>query len=291
MIITNKYELPEPIYKALSANTYKGGKGISVTSLLKSPRQRILEKRHADEIVVDASDMVWAVLGTAVHDLFERNSKGINGISEERLTVEVDGVKVSGQADLVEEVDGNLVLTDYKVSSVWSFILDRGVKPEWEQQLNIYRWLFKVGAGFDIPLLRICGVIRDWKQSDHSKNPTDYPPCPIVFRDVPAWSYDKTEAFVKERVRLHKEAEALEDNNLPECTPAERWERPAKYAVMQKGKVRAFKLFDDLAEADACANSIGGFVQKRPGVSGKCESYCNAAAFCSQFKATKGVIA
>ena len=287
MIYTNKYELPEPIYKALTDKTYVGGGDISATSLLKSPRQRQLEKRHDKEIVVDASDMMWSVLGTAVHNLFEKHSKAVNGLTEERLTVEVDGMKVSGQADLLEQVGDNLVLTDYKVSSVWSFILDKGVKPEWEQQLNIYRWLFNKAAGFDVKLLRICGIIRDWKVSDSKKDPS-YPTCPIVFRDVVSWPFDKIEAFIKERVALHKAAAELPDDKLPLCTAAERWERPTKYAVMQKGKVRAFKLFDDMNEANACAIDVKGFVQVRPGVAGKCESYCNAAPFCNQYKPAGG---
>ena len=70
MKFTNKFALPKPLYSALTWDSYTKGKAdISVTELLKSPRQRILAKRHDDEITVDASENLWTLAGRAVHHI------------------------------------------------------------------------------------------------------------------------------------------------------------------------------------------------------------------------------
>ena len=72
MQLTNKNKLPHPIMEALKYDTYKVGGDISVTTLIDAPQIRILKMRHKDEIVQDASDMLWALMGTAVHHILER---------------------------------------------------------------------------------------------------------------------------------------------------------------------------------------------------------------------------
>ena len=74
MIITNQHNLPEPVFKALTHSDYsRGSSNRSVTQLIDSPRVRILRKEHDDEIFEDASDMLWSVLGTSVHHMFEQH--------------------------------------------------------------------------------------------------------------------------------------------------------------------------------------------------------------------------
>ena len=71
MIITNQYNLPEPVFNALTHSDYsRGSSNRSVTQLIDSPRVRILRKEHDDQIFEDASDMLWSVLGTSVHHMF-----------------------------------------------------------------------------------------------------------------------------------------------------------------------------------------------------------------------------
>ena len=54
MKLTNKYNLPEDVVKALSHSTYKAGDGsYSATTLLKPPRIVHLERRHYEEIEQD----------------------------------------------------------------------------------------------------------------------------------------------------------------------------------------------------------------------------------------------
>ena len=67
----------------------------SVTQLIDSPRVRILRKEHDDEIFEDASDMLWSVLGTSVHHMFEQHQ--LEDIVEERLYAEVDDWVIMGR--------------------------------------------------------------------------------------------------------------------------------------------------------------------------------------------------
>jgi len=70
--LTNKLNLPEPIYDAVKADPYKGGGWISTTTLIDAPRIRVLKKIYKEELTEDASEMLWALLGSAVHGVLER---------------------------------------------------------------------------------------------------------------------------------------------------------------------------------------------------------------------------
>ena len=73
-IYTNKYNYPQDVVNACTKNTYTGSLDpnvYSVTTLLNDPKEIILLRRHYDEIVVDISKMIWALIGTAVHHVME----------------------------------------------------------------------------------------------------------------------------------------------------------------------------------------------------------------------------
>ena len=127
----NPQNLPEPFVKAVSGRDRKPKTdSISVTELIKPPQMRALEREHWDEIEVDVATEVYALLGTSVHSILEK--AGDDGaLSEERLRVTVNGdlnmdIVLGGMVDRLDE-DGTI--TDWKVTSVYSFIL--GDKQEW----------------------------------------------------------------------------------------------------------------------------------------------------------------
>ena len=159
------------------------------------------------------------------------------------------------------------------------------VKPDWAKQLNIYRWMIHKTLGYDVDRLEIGGLMRDWKRSDYEKKPDEYPPCPIILPEAEKWPLSEVEAFVKERVRIHQEAEGKTDAELEFCTADERWERGECWAVMKKGRKTAVKLFDnDMEAADFKGADKDLYVEHRPGRSMKCESYCHGQPWCSQYK-------
>ena len=286
MRFTNSHNLPQPIFEALCNDDYEHIGDISVTGLIKPPLMRQLEQRHAYEIVEDATDRIWMVLGSAVHSIIERHGQQ-NRLVEERLTAKVYGWEVSGKPDLLD-ADGTL--TDYKVTSVFSFLL--GDKPEWEAQLNCYAWLYQQ-HGFDVKRLQIVAILRDWVKRRAAVE-AGYPQCGILVAPTPLWHGTETTDFIERRVALHQSAEETETENIALCTPRERWEKPTTWAVKKRGNKRALPggVCDTLGQAEKVAASKPHpcEIEKRPGECVRCVHYCNVARFCpfgKQFVAGK----
>jgi hypothetical protein len=295
MKYTNKYKLPEFVANALMHSDYAKVGEFSATGLIKSPRQRILADRHADEIIMDVSENTYSVLGTAVHKAFEIRGSAENVIAEGRMAVHVQtkfgDVTISGQPDLVDLE--TKTLWDYKCTSVWAFML--GGKPEWEKQLNIYRWMLSVAKDIQIDTINVLAVYRDWRRSDYEaeykKNPFEcrYPECNIGVISIPVLPLEGVERNVIKLIERHKEQELKSDDMLMLCSDEERWARGACWAVKKKGGKRALSggLHDSEADAIKFANkqAFPTEIERRTGKNTKCESYCLAAPFCNQWKA------
>jgi len=196
--------------------------------------------------------------------------------TERRFNHEVDGWIVSGQPDLYN--DG--VIEDYKVTSYWVFL--NGVKPEWERQLNVYAWGTRKD-GYDVTGLKIHAILRDWQQGKIYES--GYPSIPFVTYDVPLWTFEEQEAYVRERVRIHKEPAG-------QCTSEERWARADTWAVKKLGRKSAIRVFDSQSEAMTYFNKTfrvpsemnNHYIKKRPGKNARCEGYCQVSEFCPYYK-------
>lgn len=271
--ITNNAGLPLPLVEAIKRDPYSSnGSDITVTTLLKPPRAVALEHQHREEITEDAADRLWALIGQIGHLILERSG----GLSTElRLFSTVRGWRVSGQMDLLS---GN-VLTDYKLTSVWS--CKDGLKPEWEQQMNALRWVASKNE-INIEKAQIVAIYRDWSKLE-ARRSSDYPRHQAQVFDVPLWSLEQAEKWIFNRVEAHQAARTV----LPECTSEERWEKPPKWAVMKKGRERAVKLCESQSIANDMVESLGNshYVQHRPGEQVRCQNYCAAMLFCQQAKA------
>lgn len=282
---TNKHSLPNPLVSAIKHYfaDYDQVGDISVTGLIKPPRMRILEKRHDDEITVDASEFLYALQGLSIHAILEK-ADTFNHLSEERMTMGCNGWTVSGKPDLLSP---DMVLDDYKVTSVYAFLL--GEKIEWTQQLNLYNLLYTEN-GFTPTKLRITGILRDWVKR-RAMQEKGYPKAGVVVREVGQWKLRQQQQLLLELVKDHGESENLKDEFLPSCTPEERWERPTQYAVMKKGNKRATRVFDNQESAYAfkgLTQKDSSEVVERKGESIRCKFYCRAMPFCNQAQ-TMGV--
>lgn len=69
-ILTNKYNLPDTLFQAISYDTHKLAGDISVTTLIDAPKIRLLKKKHQYE--EDVVDGLYALMGTALHHILER---------------------------------------------------------------------------------------------------------------------------------------------------------------------------------------------------------------------------
>jgi len=282
MKITNKFKVPETLMTLANRSSYSKGKAdYSVTEIISSPRIKRLQSAHWSEMEQDVSEMLWSLMGSALHVVAE-NGQTENHITEERLFVEVDGVTLSGAIDLQHIVGGQCEITDYKFTSVWSLMNE---KPEWVTQQNIYAWLVHKCKGIDVRAVRICALLRDWNRRDTVKE--GYPPAPIQVVELPLWPLEKTEAYVKERIALHQSAKFLQDmeDELPLCTDEDRWVRGDKWAVKRDGRKTAIRVFEVEEEAIELAKKENGYVEYRKGEPIRCTgNYCSVAKWCSQYQ-------
>ena len=278
-MITNKFNLPEPLVSAVINDPYvQGDNDISTTSLLSPPRLVQLRKRHkTDE---DVTDLIWALIGNNTHHILERIHTP-DCIKEQRFYADVLGWRIGGQVDLYEIK--TKTHSDYKVTSVWAVL--HGIKPEWENQLNINSYLLWYN-NYRVERHQIVALLRDW--SKYKAHEDGYPSCQVKVVPAPLWEPEETINYLECQVFLHQKAEETPDDELPPCTPSEMWEEPTKYAVMKKKRKSAVRVLG--SEAD-CYKYIeqkkldkNHYIEERKGTRKRCDNYCVCAQNCNQYK-------
>ena len=283
MKVTNVHNVPQPLVTLAEGRYYSKGKSdYSVTELMSPPRVQRLRSKMDDEIVQDVSEMLWPLLGSALHVVMERGETS-GWRSEERLFTEVDGAGISGAIDLQEETPEGVGIVDYKFTSAWAVMND---KIEWEQQLNVYKWLVERVKSKPVKSLRICALIRDFNR--HDVNREGYPKAPIHMVEIPMWDAVKAEAYVRERLEMHRHSKMAADfdEQLPECSPEERWMSETTYAVKREGRKTAIRVFKTIDEANELAAKEKGYVETRLGEPKRCTgNYCGVAQWCDQYQA------
>lgn len=275
--LTNKSNLPPALVRAIENDGYfKGHSDYSTTQLSTPSRIIALAEKHADEIEEDVADRIYSLIGQLGHAILER--AGTADIIEKRLYAPIAGKILSGQVDVV---DGN-VLEDWKFTSIWTS--NHGVKSEWIAQASVNAWLCAQN-GIEIKSSRYIAIYRDWSATKASRE-RDYPARQVESFDIPLWSLEYTEAWIKDRIRSHEDAKNV---RLPICSKEDRWARGAKVAVMKKGRKTAVKLCNSQQEAEEyiAANEVKAnelFTENRPGESIRCQFYCRVAPFCEIWK-------
>jgi len=304
MKYTNKYGLPAPFMKAaISINEeYVKHEGVfrSNTGLIKPAQCATLENRYWDKLVTDVSDLVWIVLGKATHYILE-NVPGQNLLREETLFFDmvVDKVTYTIQTtlDLYDLTTDRL--TDWKTTSVYS-VTGKRIKDDWDAQLNIQAHALRV-HGYEPKLLDIVAILRDWSKkkaivAGYSRW-NEYPDVQVKTVHGKLWIPDKVVSYIAGRIRLHQWAELLDDDDLASaipCTPEERWEKPAVYAVKKKGRKNSVRNLKSEGEAlkyirdKGWHNNPDYTVQVRPGESPRCQYYCDVQEYCHQWAKMKG---
>lgn len=284
MKLTNNFGIPQTFMNVLARPTYNKGKAhLSATQLLNSPKIVALTNKFDGELEQDASDMVWSIFGSAVHNFLE-HGKDDNHLVEERLHIEHDGWHISGAVDLQMTNSDGVDIRDYKTTSVWAVMNE---KIEWELQLNVYAWLVEKVKNVPVTSLGIVAILRDWKAREKQQK-EGYPEAPIKEVPIRLWTMAEREAYVSERISTHSscEFELETDGNLPDCTPTEMWEKPAVWAVRKTGNVRAKSLHDSEESALLALEELGkGYeIEFRAGERTRCESYCLVNTYCQQYR-------
>ncbi|UMO76031.1 CRISPR-associated exonuclease, Cas4 family [Planktothrix phage Pag-Yong1] len=300
--LTNKHALPGALVRYLERDPYSRGDGVrySVTQLIDEPRIRALRERHDAEISRDVSEMVWLILGKAVHKFLE-DAAAERGdpdhTIEERCYLPVRNVVISGQMDVQDAGDGKVEIIDWKVTSAFAVMFG---KAAWEQQLNCYAHLLRETKGKKVGKLSIVALLRDWSRRDAEKNP-DYPQQPIVTIPIPVWPPAEAQEYVEGRVKLHLDADVSSawGDDLQPCTDEGRWLREGMWIVERKAKPtkekpeeRWYTLRAVPTEAEArkiMADAKGEVrLTRRRSPPVRCAgNYCGVAEFCDQWKAER----
>lgn len=281
--------------RAIQNDPYTRGKSdISATQLITPPRVRQLMSRHHAELEEDASQRIASLIGQLGHLLVERaNAGGLSGdIQEVRLYMPTDcGWVASGQVDLFKQAGEKpgFTIADFKFTTAYK--VAKGDYADWTSQLNIYRALADHNAVGPITGLQIIAILKDWAEWKVGAE-ENYPEAPVVVIPIDLWEPEVAKRYVNERAQLHKDAMALEDDDLPLCTPTERWARPGKSKVMKKGALRATRTFETNDEAQGYIDQLaaGGkdtsnlYVYSEMGKFTRCEKWCPAKPFCSQVR-------
>lgn len=281
MKVTNKWNLPDSIVRAVTNDRYKGPKAdsekLSVTTLIGPPRIHYLKCAHWADIEEDVVDSIWKILGSAAHAVMER-AENKQSITEERLEKTIDGITISGAFDLYDSETQEL--HDYKTTSAFSIVFNPEGKPEWITQLNLYGYLLSE-IGFPVKALKIIAILRDHSAAKVVEG-GNYPPIPIHIINIPLWDKAKTELYIKERITLFKSCKGIAEDKLPFCSDEEVWAKETTYAIMKPGGKRAVKVCQTWEEAQSNC-PVGCSVVVRPGEHTRCGQYCQVSRWCNQY--------
>ena len=290
MEYTNSLNLPQPFVDAATReHKYVDGR-YSVTALLKSQCEVLLQRRHGSEISGDVAQNVWQIFGSAVHKILEESKETSEQIKENYITVPIDEhYTLSGIFDLYDDSTG--MVTDYKTCSCWR--IKFGDFAEWRKQTLYYCWMLRQ-IGFDARKGQIVALIKDHSKRDAAKDP-NYPQYPVF---VITWDFteedlSQAEKEIREWFKDVAVAESLPDSQLVPCTPEQRWAKPEKWAVKKGKQKRALRVFDSedaamrykLEHQYPTTESKKLWIEYRKGEDTKCEGYCDVRRWCPYYQA------
>lgn len=285
---------------------------ISVTSLLKSIRQIVLNTRvpKGDSVLMeDISNRLASRIGTSLHNSIElswtENYKqalldlgypkravervvinpepeevGEDSIPlyfEKRTEKQVGNWIISGQFDLIYDHQ----VQDIKSTSVFTYI-NRTNDLKYSQQGSLYRWLnpdlIKKGD------MAIQFIFKDWNKNMVNNDPR-YPKLPVLEHTVPLMSVAQTDTFVLGKIMEIDKYLQVREEDIPLCTDEDLWRRDTQYKYYSKPDAkRASKNFDNMADAQLhLANKGVGEVREVKSQPTAC-LYCPCASICSQYK-------
>ena len=318
MKYTNKHNLSLLLAGWLIDDDYSNGSNlhpdkelISVTSLLRSTRQVVLQKQlDMSTLENDVSDNVSLRIGHAVHDSIEKtwkhkhqsilkklgypphiyenivinptepmNEHEIPIYLEQRYFKELDGIMISGQVDQI--FDGTL--SDVKTTSVWSYLSGNNTE-KFKQQLSIYRWLAPHIIKNDVAYINY--VFTGWESFKAEIDPK-YPQSRAIAVPIVLYSLEEIEDILRQKLKKIKEESVKDQIDMVQCSDEELWRDLPKYKYYSdptKTDGKSTKNFDSFKEATEHLSVKGkGTVKIVEGTPKACK-FCNVFTICEQRK-------
>ena len=282
--ITNRKGLPEQLVRAVEREYTYQPKRYSITSLLDTHRILQLKRRYHEELSQDVSDMIWMIFGSGIHKAIEDAGVGQGQHAEKRLEYQFGDYTLSGIVDFIDE--HNEVILDWKTTSIWTYIY-KSNHDKWLKQLQLSALLWFKNTGQWIQRGQIGALLKDYKKKPFPED--NYPDSELQIIEFDLGSPQDIEQWVIDTFNDIALYEAFDDHELPLCTPEERWNTGDKYAVIEKGKKRAARVYDNEEDANrhvsqAFTDGIKMEIDYRPGEDKRCKEYCPVRAFCTYGK-------
>lgn len=314
MIITNDTKIPLATAVMLMYDDYDHQdieNYISATSIMKSIKSIILSARVDNSLqAMDIASKASSTVGTAVHNHAEKawQSDKLKGIlrrldvpeetiarirvnpsesdlklfpdtipvyQEQRAYKKLGKYTIGGKFDLV--MDGRV--EDFKTTKTWAYN-DTDKDEDYILQGSIYRWLSPDKITKDE--MGINFIFTDFAAG--RVGTANYPDSPAPQKRLPLKSIEETELYLQNKIDLIDRLADAPEEEIPECTPKELWQKPDvyKYYSNPEKLARATKNFDNYLEAMNYRATKGvGIVTTVPGKVAAC-NYCPAFAVCKQ---------
>jgi hypothetical protein len=267
----------------------------SVTAIIDTPKITLLKKRHATKPSIKSQ--LASFYGTANHDRMEKMLRKMpHKYAVERSMVmpwtlnSGEIITLSGKYDALDLE--TRYLWDLKTCNTWKIIFDPKMEG-WHQQANIYNFMCDY-VGEHIEGIRILAWYKDWKKNSALRDKT-YPQSQCVEYELKMWDKQTTFEYICERLELMDKNNQLKDDEIPECSREDRWERhpngdTVQYALMKNDKAaRALRCKPTMAEIIEFARkskALTGesFIEVRYAEPTRCVEYCSVNYACHWYK-------
>lgn len=285
MKITNKYNFPDMLVRAVEKEYIYRDKRYSITSLLEPERIIALKRRYSEQIEQDITDCIFMLLGTKTH--FELENIGLkeNEFVEEHLEYTFEnGYTLSGIIDHYDDI----YLDDYKTCKAYTLIF-KSDYDKWKKQLQLGSYLAYKKDGKWRKKGRIIALIKDWDRTK-SQIQSNYPKYACQVIDFDLGTPEQVEKLAIELFNKVIKLEQMTNEELPVCTDDERFYKGTTWAIKKKGNKKALKLHSTKEEAEKHLQNLEkGFpniyeIEERLGEDLRCKYYCSCNAFCSYYK-------
>ena len=213
MRITNVYNLPDMLVRAVEKEYVYRDKRYSITSLLEPNRIIMLKRRYNDKIEQDITACIFMLHGTKVHYELENIELKPNEFVEDHLEYTFEnGYTLSG---IIDHYDDEFI-DDYKTCKVYSVIYKTDYE-KWKKQLQMGAYLVYKKTGKWRSKGRIIAILKDWNKTK-SETDKDYPKYAVVVINFDLGIPDEIEKWLINRFEEIKILENLSYKNLPMCS-------------------------------------------------------------------------
>lgn len=158
------------------------------------------------------------------------------------------------------------------------------MRNSWVREANIQAYILQKN-GFPVKSITATMIFKDFSSGKLGVQ-KDYPTSQMQSMQLPIHKMEDTEKLIKVQLRRHLRAS---NGDVPECLPNERWADADSWIVTRPGAKRPLKRCQSEQEALQWLGSnrvkaVDGYIEKEPGKSKRCESYCPVRDVCEQWK-------